>query len=144
MEIISGITNIEGGLTFAQIQHVKELYKDREEEFIETITMPINLGLVYCCLHGPLVGELPVREDEVVYKELSKSAGGMSRLCTRPPTDSAMITVLAGKDGKGRCICSKLYGGPKRPPEPFEPCVQGDPRLEDESRVFWAQHALSV
>ena len=160
-------SHLDHALTDAQVAHVMKLFADRESFFIETITLPPELGTVPCGLYGPLVGDPPIGELEVTYAARGARAWS-SRLVDLPPRQQHEVTVIAGPheepcwhcDGSGgvgewkaripcgtcdhgkvahACILYTAFGGPTAPQEP------GDPGCKDpeESATFWREHALA-
>lgn len=161
-------SHLDHNLTVAQIDHVMQRFADRDAFFIETIELPIELGTVPCGLHGPLVGDSPVPEEEVT-RVARGTRAWTSRLVDRVPQQVRTITVIAGpheepcpechgsgevhgverlwpcQDCRGTkvlkhaCILYTCYGGPCAPQEP------GDPGCRDveASTKFWTEHALS-
>jgi hypothetical protein len=137
---ITAASHLDHGLNEAQIAHIAERFKDREAFFIETIYLPESLGSVMCGLHGPIVGDMPVPDDECIL-QTRPPREYTSRLCMRAARVVQGVTVIAGPHAGEPCVLYTVYGGPAAPREP------GDPDLPEEQReasiAFWAQHALS-
>ncbi len=131
-------SHLDHGLTEAQTQFLLETFAGRQVFFIETITLPPELGTVPCGLHGPIMGDDPVSEEEVVL-ETRGDRTWTSRLCDRPTRQVRTVSVIAGPYEDEPCILYTAFGGPVAPQE------LGDPGCRDleASTAFWAEHALS-
>lgn len=139
--IISELSHLDHGLTADHVRHLLALFGDRNEFFIETIDLPVDIDPVQCHLHGPATDEAPVLDSDVTYEKRGNRTG-RSRMCSRPPTMTRTLTVIAGPIGADRCVLYTAYGGPIAPREPWDPNLPAD--KVDESRSFWAEHALSA
>lgn len=137
---ITADSHSDHSLTQEQLDYLAKRFADRDSFFIETVGLPTRLGTVPCALHGPLVGDAPVPETEVVY-ETRGDREGASRLCDREPRQWHCITVIAGPHNGESCVLYTAFGGPLTPKEPTDPTLTEDERAE--SQTFWAQHALS-
>jgi hypothetical protein len=160
-------SHIDHGLSGAQVDYIMERFADRQSFFIETLTLPRDLGTVPCGLYGPLMGDSPIGEAEITYARRGDRAWD-SRLVDLPPRQQHEVTVIAGPheescwhcDGSGgkgswkaripcgtcdhgkvkhACILYTAFGGPLTPQEP------GDPGCKDPeaSAAFWRGHALA-
>ena len=131
-------SHIDHGLTEDQLRFLIEHFADREAFFIETITLPVELGTVPCGLYGPLMGDPPIREDEVTHAPRG-SREWTSRIVERPPRQQRDVTVIAGPHAGHGCVLYTAFGGPASPQEP------GDPSCKDPaaSAAFWQEHALA-
>lgn len=131
-------SHVDHGLTEVQIGHLLARFADREGFFLETITLPPDLGTVPCGLYGPLVGDPAIREDEVTYDRRGDRAWD-SRLVDLPPRQRREVTVIAGPHDGHPCVLYTAFGGPAAPQEP------GDPGCKDPaaSAAFWRDHALA-
>lgn len=123
--------------------YIKERFANRNEFFIETFELPLELPPVQCGLYGPLVGDDPVREELVQYK-IRESRCCASRVLidgrTRP---TKTLTVIAGPHEGESCVLYTAYGGPVAPREPGDPAILNGAEWE-RSRDFWREHALAV
>lgn len=137
--IISALSHLDHSLTADHVAHLLALFGERSAFFIETIVLPANLAAVPCNLHGPVVGEAPVLDSEATFV-VRGDRKGASRMCSRPPTMTRTLTVIAGPIGADRCVLYTAYGGPLAPREPWDPGL--DATGAEASRVFWAEHAL--
>ena len=88
-------SHLDHALTAAQINHILKLFDDRQSFFIATFTLPPELGTVPCGLYGPIVGDPPIKEDEVTYAPRGDRAW-RSRLIDLPPRQQHEVTVIAG------------------------------------------------
>lgn len=144
MKIIKA-SHLDHGLTEAQVKHIENLFRNRDAFFIETVELPSELGNVPCGLHGPLMGDDPVPEDEVEYVRRGERAG-QTRMCKRGVRNVSQLTVIAGphKDEetgeKFDCVLYTAFGGPLAPKEPFD----ASPEEKAASDEFWSQHAISA
>jgi hypothetical protein len=133
-------SHVDHGLTQAQLDWLLERFAEKGEFFIETVELPEDLGDVPCGLHGPLLGDDPVPEDECRH-EVRGDREWTSRLCDRPERRVRTVSVIAGPHDDGSpCVLYTAFGGPVAPQEP------GDPRCRDmdESKRFWDEHALTA
>jgi hypothetical protein len=160
-------SHVDHGLTEDQLRYLLDLFADRQSFFIETITLPRELGTVPCGLYGPVMGDGPIGEDEVMYAPRGTRAWN-SRLVELPARQQHEVTVIAGPheeacwhcDGSGgigewkaripcgtctggkvkhACILYTAFGGPLAPQEPGDPACK-DPAA---STAFWREHALA-
>jgi hypothetical protein len=131
-------SHLDHGLSPAQVEHIFKLFADRQAFFIETFTLPSELGTVPCGLYGPVMGDPPIGEDEVTYEKRGTRAWS-SRLVALPPRQQHEVTVIAGPHEEHACILYTAFGGPLAPQEP------GDPGCKDPtaSAKFWREHALA-
>lgn len=160
-------SHLDHGLSGAQVDYIMERFADRQSFFIETLTLPRELGTIPCGLYGPEMGDSPIGDSEVTYEPRGSRAWN-SRLIDLPTRQQHQVTVIAGPheepcwhcDGSGgigewkaripcgtcdhgkvkhACILYTAFGGPLAPQEP------GDPGCKDPeaSAAFWREHALS-
>lgn len=159
-------SHVDHGLTEEQLTYILKRFADRDSFFIETFTLPTELGTIPCGLYGPKMGDSAIGETEVTYAKRGDRAWD-SRLVNLPPRQQHEVTVIAGPheetcilcNGEGRfgswkaaipcscdsgkikhaCILYTAFGGPLAPQEP------GDPGCKDPaaSAAFWRDHALS-
>jgi hypothetical protein len=116
------------------LSFITETFASRSSFFIETVTLPGELGELPCDLHDW------VNEDEVFYAK-REGRKGLSRLCARPPRMTRELTVIAG-DHNGDFTLYTAFGGPSAPREPWDPSLDEAGALA--SRQFWGTHALSA
>ena len=88
-------SHVDHGLTEAQLSYLLDRFASRDSFFIETITLPRELGTVPCGLYGPLTGDPTIREDEDSYAARGTRAWD-SRLIDLPPREQHEVTVIAG------------------------------------------------
>ncbi len=139
--IITNDSHLDHGLTDAQVAHILERFGDREGFFIESFTLPEELGTVPSAMYGPVAGDAPIGEGEVFYKTRG-ARRGESRLIDAPPREQRRVTLIAGPH-EGATILYTAYGGPLAPREPFDVLDQPE-EVQRESNTFWAEHALSA
>ena len=132
------ISHVDHGLTEDQLNFLLDRFADRKAFFIETIELPENLGTAPCGLYGPIMGDEPINEAEVVHEHRGNRAW-TSRLVNRPTRPTRKVTVIAGPHEGHDCILWTAFGGPLALQEP------GDPGCKDPaaSATFWRDHALA-
>jgi len=127
-------SHVDHSLTEEQLAWVLGRWAPDGKVSVQTFTLPDELGTVPCGLYGPVMGDEPVPESDVHYAVRGGRAGE-SRLTRWGLRQTRRITVVSGPNGDDSCVLYTSYGGPAAPREPFED-------TSDESRDFWAQHAL--
>jgi hypothetical protein len=133
-------SHLDHGLTQDQIAHIFERFADRAAFFIETIELPAALGRVTCDLMGPIVGDAPIPESEVLYFKRGAREWNSRMIEVAYPRTSRLVTVIAGPHDGEPCVLFTAYGGPLAPQEPDDPACKDVAA----SRAFWAEHALAV
>lgn len=131
-------SHVDHGLSEAQVRYLFDRFADRSSFFVETITLPAELGTVPCGLYGPLAGDPAISEAEVTYGARG-ARSWTSRLIDLPARQQHQVTVVAGPHDGHACVLYTAYGGPAAPQEP------GDPGCKDveASAAFWREHALA-
>jgi hypothetical protein len=132
-------SHLDHGLSASQIDYIRELFADSQGFSIQTFELPEELGTVPCGLHGPIMGDAPVPESEVTYRNRGTRENA-SRLCQRPARVTRKVTVIMGPHD-GETVLYTAFGGPATPREPGDPTLPEKDRPE--SVAFWAEHALS-
>ncbi len=61
-------SHLDHGLNARQLAHILLKFDARKSFFIETVTLPDDLGTVACGLYGPIMGDRPIT-DEDTYRE---------------------------------------------------------------------------
>ena len=122
------------------LEWVLHTFHDRSAFFVETVEIPQGLPDVECGLHGPIMGDVPVREEEVTYQARAGRTWP-SRLINRPTRPTRQFVIIGGPYKEHPCILYTCFGGVLAPKEPQDPTL--DPVNQEESRRFWGQHALS-
>lgn len=133
------------GLSRETTKFIYEKFGGRTGFFIESVELPEGLDAVDCGLYGPIMGDPPVAESDVVYAQRPPRTYE-SRMVARPMRKTRTLTVIAGPHASGGveygCVLYTAFGGPLMPKEP------GDATLTAENRDFserlWAEHALSL
>jgi len=133
-------SHLDHGLTKAMVEYLLKRFGEREGFFIETISLPDELGELDCGLYGPLMGDEPIREDEVHYSRRGRR-DGKSRMVDRSVRKTRLLSVIAGPHDGESCVLYTAYGGPVAPREPFDRSL--DEEEKSESEKFWAEHALA-
>lgn len=118
-----------------------ERFGNRNEFFMETVTMPSYLPDLPCKLHGPSMGDEAVPDAEC-RAEVRGNRGGPSRVCDRAERMVRTLTVIAGPHKDRPCILYTAFGGPSTPREPWDASLPAAEKATSEA--FWAQHALSA
>lgn len=125
-------SHIDHGLTEAQLQYLFDRFANRASLFVETITLPRDLGTVPCDLYGPIVGDPSIREDDVTYATRGTRAW-TSRLIDLPPRQQHEVTVIAGPHeetcslckGSGERFTDPRFGATFAGVHPCEQCTGG-------------------
>lgn len=134
-------SHVDHHLTQAQVQFILDRFKDKGGGFMETFDLPPELGDVPCGLFGPVMGDDPVPETEVLYQQRGNRKHP-SRLVHREPRRTRQVSVIAGPHDGLPCVWYTAFGGPVTPKEPGDESHTEDSRASSEA--FWKQHALAV
>jgi len=89
-------SHVDHDLTEDQLRYLLDRFADRESFFIETLTLPRELGTVPCGLYGPTMGDPPIGEDEVEYAPRGDRAWSSRLMRELPPRPQHEVTVIAG------------------------------------------------
>jgi hypothetical protein len=147
-------SHLDHGINDAQLGNLLQRFEGRTGFFIATFDLPDGLGDVPCALFGPLVGDEPVPESEVVYRNRGEREYPSRIIETAYERRTRKVTVIAGPHGDETCILYTAFGGPQTPQEPGDLVAQiaeaqkkGKNTAElwerlKTSREFWSQHAL--
>lgn len=141
MLTITALSHLDHGLTTAHLRFVLDRYRDRDAFFIETVELPQSLAALECGLYGPIMGDSPIAEADVVWQP---RAGRQlsSRLVRLPPRPTRLLTIVAGPHEAFSCLLYTSFGGPAAPRELGDPALTG---IELEAaRGFWLEHALAL
>ncbi len=103
-------SHVDHGLTEAQLHYLLDRFADRDGFFIETITLPRELGTVPCGLYGPVMGDPAIVDNEVTYAARGSRAW-TSRLIDLPSRQQHEVTVIAGPH---EAPCEKCEGKGER------------------------------
>jgi hypothetical protein len=125
----------------ALITWVLRRFWNHDAFFTETVEIPEGFTKITCGLHGPIMGDAPVPEEEVTYKA-REGRPWSSRLVDRPSRSTRQLTVIGGPYEGHPCVMYTAFGGPLTPKEPQDPTLESDKR--EESEAFWSVHALSI
>lgn len=140
MLAITADSHLDHGLTTAHLRFILEQLHDRTGFTLITLELPQGLEPLSCGLHGPLMGDLPVPDAEVLL-EPRKGRPWPSRLVNRPVRPTRLVTVVAGPHEDIPCLLYTAYGGPEAPREPGDTSLS--PEARQKAREFWQHHALS-
>lgn len=166
-------SHVDHGLTESQLHYLLDRFADRTSFFIETITLPSDLGTAPCGLYGPKMGDGAIDEDTVTYARRGTRAWE-SRLVELPLRQQRDVTVIAGPHEEECSTCRDSGRVPGTGPSfgaslpcPEEHCAGGkikhaciiytafggplapqepdDPGCKDPaaSAAFWREHALA-
>lgn len=123
------------------LEWVLHRFRDKDAFFMETVEIPAGLPQIECGLHGPVMGDAPVAEEEVTYRA-REGRSWASRLVGRSKRPTRQITVIAGPFEEHQCALYTTFAGPLAPKETQDPTL--DPSKQRESQEFWSEHALSL
>jgi len=123
-------SHVDHDLTEEQLRYLLDRFANRDAFFIETITLPRDLGTVPCGLYGPLMGDPLIGDDEVHYVQRGERAWA-SRLVDLPPREQHEVTVIAGPyeekcprcDGNGDRLSLDIPYGANPMTYPCSACV---------------------
>ena len=95
-----------------------------------------------CQLHGPVVGEAAVGDDEASHL-VRAGRSYPSRVCAREPSSTRLVTLIVGPHGDLARALYTAFPGPLAEKEPGDPTLTTE---EDRRRslAFWSKHALSL
>lgn len=110
-------SHLDHSLTEAQLHYLLGRFADRGGFFLETIELPDDLGTIPCGLWGPLMGDPPIAEIDVVRAHRGTRAWA-SRLVARAARPTRQVTVIAGPHDGHPCVLYTAFGGPAAPQEP--------------------------
>lgn len=137
--LITADSHLDHGLSPSHISFLSGLFAGRDAFFIETVTLPDDLGPVPCALFGPIMGDAPITEARM---ECRGTREYTSRVIVSSPRMVRTVTVIAGPHNGLPCILYTAFGGALSPKEPNDPTLAPDKR--EESEAFWKVHALGV
>ena len=130
------------GVTFEQLLYVcDQLEKTlaKPGKFTLRVKLPPELGTIQNGLHGPVCGDEPIEDEDVVFWTRPPRAYA-DRCVDRPFRQVDYVHTFGELDKSGFCMIETIFGGPLalRHPE--------DPKCEDvvASKLFWTEHALSI
>ena len=129
------------GITKEQLAFIQDMVAGPQTNdgfFIQQVVIPQELGTVPCAIHGPVMGDKPVTNEEVVY-EARGDRPWKDRLVRRDARQVSYVQVIGIRDGNSFQLFT-IYGGPVAPQNPDDPSnkdIEG-------SITFWSQHALSM
>ena len=126
-------------LTPAHVAFLRSHFAGKVGFFVETVTLPDDLPDLACGLYGPIVGDAPVAETEVVYARRGESAYS-TRTAARPTRPTRLLTAIGRAYEDAPCVLYAAYGGPMVPEAPMFPTE----KAHEKYVAFWAVHALAA
>jgi hypothetical protein len=132
-------SHLDHGLTMAHLRFLLDQIPTVNGLTVKTLELPEELPSLPCGLHGPVMGDEPVPEDEVRY-ETRNDRPNESRICDRGTRLVRLLTVVIGPDG----MLFTAYGGPPAEREPGDPSLQEDPDALNAAKGYWKLHALAA
>lgn len=145
MLIVHPESHIHSDLLPEHVAWVLNKFKNRDGFFKESVELPRSLPALTDALYGPIAGDPPVDESEVVY--ISRPGRGLqrgeSRMVHRPLRKTRVVTVIAGPHDGNPMVVYTMHGGYSAEREPFDASLRTE---EDRQRSvrFWAEHALAT
>lgn len=135
------VFHADHGILDSHMAVITNLFTEAGEGFLlRTVTLPEDCADLLSGIHGPITGDEPVPSAEVHWAKRGERPG-LSRLCTRDPRPTRLMTVIGIREGDVIKVFT-AYGGPCAPREITDPNLP--PEAAEEACAFWAQHALSV
>lgn len=142
-------SHLDHGLAPDVVEHIRDRFADRASFFVESFELPPRLGLVYCDLYGPAMGDAPVvpggpvTYGRVAYLHRGSRPYPSRVLIGAPRRPTRTVTVIAGPHGDSPCVLYTAFGGPSTPREPGDPALNAcDADTIAAAEAFWAKHAL--
>ena len=143
-------------VVFPEVAHDDHPITDQQMEWIQThpdllaepngtflikvLTMPEELGTIPSGLYGPVAGDDPVKEEDVVYFTRGDRKD-KSRKINLPNRPARNICVI----GRKGIVAFTIYGTQSSEPSPKEPFDSFANEEERQKSIdFWSRHALSV
>lgn len=140
MLTLTALSHLDHGLSADHIRFVLDHYRSRDAFFVDTLELPEGLQALSCGLYGPIMGDEPVQDTDVVLQPRSGRPYA-SRLVAWPARPTRLLTVIAGPHESLLCMLYTSFGGPAAPREPGDSSLTGDDLRKAEE--FWRQHALA-
>ncbi len=158
--VVPGVSHVDHGITPAQLAWILAEIGPRDTDFLlEKLELPPELGTVLSGLYGPIAGDPPIGEEDVVYRRRGDRKIA-SRLIRRPLRPTNRVVVIAcrrvrdrqmpeidaerGPEPEPELILATVYGGPLAPREPWDESIQEVEPLLADSHAFWRDHALAL
>ncbi len=132
-------SHVDHSLTLAQLEWALAQEAPSGEVAVQTLRLPFDLGIVPCGLYGPVMGDTAVPEGDVFYAIRGERKGVSRLMRAGAARQTRKITIISGPHGDtgDDCVLYTAFGGPSAPREVYEDD-------SEESREFWAEHALAV
>jgi len=129
----------------AQLAWVVSAYAGCDGFFNESLDLPKSLGGLTCDLYGPIMGDDPVTDEDVVMLPRPGRDWASRLVLGLPSRRTRTITVIGGPDEYGnQCVLYTVYGGPQAPRELNDPSLPKSGPARREARDFWSEHALAM
>lgn len=109
---------------------------DGQELFVDAIEMGRIIGKTYCVQTSEL--------DQVFKARRNGRAGNTPTVINKAPADCSKLAIVLNKNDDKSYILATTYIGEITPMEPWDPTLlqTGDEQKIQESKDFWATHAL--
>lgn len=140
MLVLHKDSHLDHNISKEQLDWVLEQTKDEQGFFVKTLSLPRELGEVYSNLYGPIMGDDPIKETEVIYKIRGNRPYHSRILPNGRPGPTQLITIVSGPHDGQPMVLYTIYGGAVAPKEPGDTFSSDKER--EESVKFWAEHAL--
>lgn len=143
MLIITHQSHLDHGLTSRHLMFILNRFRDRDGFFADTVELPDDLEDLVCGLHGPVMGDAPIDDRDVMMRKRFGRTHESRILFGGKLRKTRILTVIAGPAEGGMCVLYTAHGGPLAPREPGDASIAPDSRELAESIAFWREHALS-
>lgn len=124
-------------LTPEHTTHVDKVFPKETGFHLLTVEMPEGLPDLPNGLYGPTCGDDPVPEDQVSYV-VRGDRDWEDRVTDKPRRPSRKLTMIGSREWDDSITLYTAHGGPPAAQNPADPSC-GD---QEESKAFWATHAL--
>jgi len=111
--------------------------------FLRTLELPAQFGDLQNALHGPVCGDEPVTDAEVVFFQRSADRPS-SRMVRRAMRATRLMTIIGIVNAEGDVTVFTAHGGPAAEREVGDASLVGDEAATLASAEFWATHALTL
>lgn len=145
MKIVK-VHHADHGVPFSTLEWALERIAPTAGFFAVTVDLPDGHAPLLSALYGPLAGDPPVEDEDVVYVQRTPDRP-LSRMVRRPPRPTHRLTVIGIVTGEGDdkgAVLFTAYGGELAEREPGDgSLVPGSPE-HARAAAFWAVHALAL
>jgi len=143
MLAIHSRSHLDHGLSKMHLDWLLAHYSSRTTPILETIDLPDDLPELESGIWGPLAGDPPVAEEDVVYR-VRGDRPRPSRMVARPMRPTRFLTVIAGPRGREPLSLYTAFGGPLAEREPWDASLWVGSTEHQRAVEFWRRHALSL